>query len=106
MICQTCLISQPLSLCEGKYTIGQLNPDTEVMVRIKNVATGKIDYVNATTDSDGKVEIEYIPMEHQYEIQVINATDGTPYAFDTTLGVTTECIKVHFEISHNTEIKE
>lgn len=106
MICQTCLISQPLSLCDGQYTLGQFTPDTKVMVRIKNVATGRIDYVSTVTDEDGKVNIEYTPMEHQYEIQIINTTNGNPFTFITSLGIETECIKVNFEISHNTEIKE
>ena len=107
MICKTCLISQPLSLCEGHYELGQINDtDSEIKVRIKNVATGRIDYINTTSDGDGKINIEYTPMEHQYEIQIINAETGEPYSFTTSTGIETECIKVNFEISHRTTIKE
>lgn len=107
MICSTCLISKPLSLCEWRYTIGIIDDDeTDVKVRIKNIATGRIDYINTTSDVDGNVNIDYQPMEHQYEIQIINSTTGQPYTFNTTNGIETECIKVHFEISHRTTIEE
>lgn len=107
MICSTCLISKPLSLCEGRYTLGVIgDADTDVKVRIKNVATGRIDYINTTSDSDGHVNIEYQPMEHQYEIQIINSSSGENYTFNTTSGIETECIKVHFEISHLNTIQE
>lgn len=104
MICKTCVISKPLSLCEGRYTIGNVtDTESEVKVRIKNLATGRIDYINTITTDTGDVVIEYIPMNHQYEINVFNS-DGEPYSF-TIEGVETECIRVQFEISHLTAIQ-
>lgn len=107
MICSTCIIAKPLSLCEGQYVIGIIEDVlTEVKVRIRNIVTGRIDYVTVTSDDVGKVSIIYNPMQHTYEIQVVSITDGTPYILTTTDpdGMSAECIRVSFEVSHLTSV--
>lgn len=94
--CNTCVKINPLPECiESEaynpfYMEGLRFSDvsTNMIAKVRNVATTKMTYIDFTTDGDGDALIdigELFPlMDHQYKIDFVNQETGNPENFTIT----------------------
>jgi hypothetical protein len=79
--------------------IGKVSPSVDVKVRLCNLATGRVDYLDVQSDSAGEVWIDFRPLRHRYEVHVFDST-GQPMMIQID-STTAECLHLMFEVSHH-----
>ena len=94
--CNACIKINPLPECitseaYNPYYMEGLNftdADTNMVAKVKDVATGKVVYIDFLTDGDGDAVIdlyELFPlMDHTYTIDFFNTETGNPETFVIT----------------------
>lgn len=79
--------------------------DTNMIAKVKNIATGKVIYIDFVTDEDGTALIdinELFPlMDHVYVIEFVNQESGNPETFTITNadGTTSTGCSIEFGIN-------
>jgi len=75
MNCTTCLQSKPIPVCTEEIVIGTITDfATEVLVKIKNLSTSRVDYLTITSGGAGEITIapaNFPLMAHAYQITVV-----------------------------------
>lgn len=96
MNCDNCVKINPLPECiesevyNPYYLEGMTftDADTDMVAKIQNLATRKMDYVYFTTEPDGYAYIDitnlFPLMDHPYEIRFTNKETGNPEDFTIT----------------------
>ena len=96
MNCDTCVKILPLPECiEGiaynPYYLEGLtftDTDTNMIAKVRDMATGKMEYIEFETDSGGDAVIDLFVMfplmDHVYTIEFVNAETGNPEDFTIT----------------------
>lgn len=104
MNCSTCLQTKPIPMCVSAIIIGQISAiNTDVVVKLKNESTQRIDTINATSDNDGVVTVDVSGiefMENHYTVSVHPAAD---YSNDYDIainGESSKCVDMGFEHCH------
>lgn len=87
MSCLTTLVTEPVNNCISLLTIGTISAlNQDVVVQLKNTATGRIDAFDATSSGAGLVIVDLSEFEllanSAYMIRILN--NLTPY--DITIG--------------------
>ena len=96
MNCNQCVKINPLPECidseaYNPYYMEGLNfadADTNMVAKVRDVATGKMVYIDFVTDGDGDALLdisELFPLlNHVYEISFVNKETGNPETFTIT----------------------
>lgn len=93
--CSPCIKINPLPECiEDAYNpyymegLVFVDADTNIIARVRNTATGRITYIDVTTDEDGDALIDLTPLfpllNHVYEMHFGNTETGNPEQFTIT----------------------
>lgn len=114
MNCDSCVKINPLPECVATevynpYYIEGLrfqDTSTDMIAKLKDVATGRMTYIPFTTDSDGDAILDVTDifplMNHTYTMEFVNQETGNPEYFTITNADTTTSSGCCIEFNINT----
>lgn len=107
MSCDNCDKALPIHYCATSLEVGTLTADTDYKAEFTNVATGRTDIVEGTSDVDGLLTLDITDLQPPYDLTFelrITDTDGEPVSF--TIGSTEYCCVQFKFVKHETPLNK
>lgn len=103
MSCSTCQRVKQIPTCTENLTIGTITPDTEVIIYFANLATKRIDFTTAISNSEGLLVADLSELSfaanQAYDIHIHLTDTQTPV--EITIGEETyDCLQLRFQRIH------
>jgi hypothetical protein len=114
MACNDCHELDSIPECSDELELGEITPDLEVYIYVRNTFSGYIHRQEAISDVDGAITLDltqpdpsYYNKDSSYEIWVTPRTDNVRIDIIVAYGLINDCINLSlFKVNDTYELPE